>query len=140
MATSEATRAYQFSMLCFNCGGRKMCSTIKKPQNITNMIVAILKNASLIMLRTVFSNTIFAMAFMKLLLYLSCFFYTLYIWCIMLFFLNWYSLHARLNSHYYAWSYKKEKHKEIKGYRKYVQKEPTVKGCLLILDLRSFRS
>ena len=27
------------------------------------------------------------------------------------FFFNWYSLHARLNSHYEAWSYKKRKHK-----------------------------
>ena len=28
------------------------------------------------------------------------------------FFLNWDSLHARLNSHYEAWSYKKKKHKK----------------------------
>ena len=53
---------------------------------------------------------------------------------------NWGSLHARLNSHYKAWSYKKKKHKKIKAYRKSVQKEPTVKRCLLILDLKSFRS
>ena len=33
------------------------------------------------------------------------------------FFLNWYSLHARLNSHYEAWSYKKRKHKKVKAYR-----------------------
>ena len=26
-------------MLCFTCGKRKSCSTIKKSQNITNMIV-----------------------------------------------------------------------------------------------------
>ena len=49
---------------------------------------------------------------------------------------NWDSLHARLNSHYEAWSYKKNKHKKIKAYRKSVQKEPTVKRCLLILDWR----
>ena len=30
-------------------------------------------------------------------------------------FFNWDSLHARLNSHYEAWSYKKKKHKKIKG-------------------------
>ena len=30
---------------------------------------------------------------------------------IFFFFFNWYSLHARLNSHYEAWSYKKRKHK-----------------------------
>ena len=31
---------------------------------------------------------------------------------------NWDSHHARLNSHYEAWSYKKKKHKKIKAYRK----------------------
>ena len=31
-------------------------------------------------------------------------------------FLNWDSLHARLNSHYKVWSYKKKKHKKIKAY------------------------
>ena len=31
---------------------------------------------------------------------------------------NWDSLHARLNSHCKAWSYKKKKHKRIKGYNK----------------------
>ena len=39
---------------------------------------------------------------------------------IFLFFFNWDSLHARLNSHYKAWSYKKKKHKKIKAYRKSV--------------------
>ena len=37
------------------------------------------------------------------------------------FFFNWDSLHARLNSHYEAWSYKKKKKKSTKkitGYRK----------------------
>ena len=38
----------------------------------------------------------------------------------MKFFFNWDSLHARLNSHYEAWSYKKKKHKKIKTYRKFV--------------------
>ena len=33
---------------------------------------------------------------------------------------NWDSLHARLNSHYKAWSYKKKKLKKIKVYRKSV--------------------
>ena len=36
------------------------------------------------------------------------------------FFFNWDSLHARLNSHYVAWSYKKNKHKKVKVYRKFV--------------------
>ena len=34
------------------------------------------------------------------------------------FFFNWYSLHARLNSHYEAWSYKEKKHKKVKAYMK----------------------
>ena len=55
-------------------------------------------------------------------------------------FLNLDLLHARLNSHYKTWSYKKKKHKKIKAYRKSVQKKPTVKGCLLILDLKPFKS
>ena len=37
---------------------------------------------------------------------------------ILFFIFNWDSLHARLNSHYKAWSYKKKKHKKIKAYRK----------------------
>ena len=37
-----------------------------------------------------------------------------------LFFFNCASLHARLNSHYKAQSYKKKKHKKIKAYRKSV--------------------
>ena len=36
------------------------------------------------------------------------------------FFLNWDSLHARLNSHYEAWSYKQRNTKKITGYRKSV--------------------
>ena len=36
------------------------------------------------------------------------------------FFFNWDSLHARLNSHYKAWNYKKKKHKKIKTYMKSV--------------------
>ena len=40
--------------------------------------------------------------------------------------LNWDSLHARLSSHYEAWSYKKKKHNKITGYRKSVYKKPTV--------------
>ena len=30
-------------------------------------------------------------------------------------FFNWHSLHARLNSYYEAWSFKKSKHKMIKA-------------------------
>ena len=36
------------------------------------------------------------------------------------YFLNWDSLHARLNSHYKAWNYKKKKHRKIKSYKKSV--------------------
>ena len=57
------------------------------------------------------------------------------------FFFNCDSVHARLNSHYEAWSYKKKKHNKITTpYRKSVWKEPTVKRCLLILDLKPLRS
>ena len=56
------------------------------------------------------------------------------------FFFNWDSLHAWLNSHYEAWSDKKESTKKIIQYRKSVQKEPTVKTCLLILDLKPLKS
>ena len=50
------------------------------------------------------------------------------------------SLHARLNSHYKAWSSKKKKHKKAESYRTSVQKEPTVKKFLLILDLKPLKS
>ena len=50
------------------------------------------------------------------------------------------SLHARLNSHYEAWSYKKKKHNKITAYRKSIWKEPAVKRCLLILDVKPLRS
>ena len=53
---------------------------------------------------------------------------------------NWNSLHARLNRQYEAWSYKKNKHKKIRAQRKSVLKEPTVKRCLSILDLKPLRS
>ena len=35
---------------------------------------------------------------------------------------------------------RKEAQKKISGYRKSVWKEPTVKRCLLILDLKALRS
>ena len=54
-------------------------------------------------------------------------------------FFNWDSFHARLNSHYKAWNYKKKKHKKIKAYSKSLQREPTVSRCLSILDLKPFR-
>ena len=45
-----------------------------------------------------------------------------------------------LNTEYEAWNYKKNKHKKIKAYRKSFYKEPTVKRCLLILELKSLGS
>ena len=51
-----------------------------------------------------------------------------------------FSLHARLNSHYNRWSYKKGSTKKITGYRKSVYNEPTIKRCLLILDLKPLSS
>ena len=59
--------------------------------------------------------------------------------CNNLLFFNWNPLHPRLNSHCEAWSYKKKKHKKITAYRKSVQKEPTVKRCQLILDLKPLK-
>ena len=58
------------------------------------------------------------------------------------FFFNWDSLHARLNSHCKTWSYKKKKCKKIKIkiYSKSFWKESTVNRCLLILDLKPFKS
>ena len=50
------------------------------------------------------------------------------------------SLHAKLNSHYNTWSYKKGSTKKIMGYRKPVYNKPTVKRCLLIIDLKSLSS
>ena len=55
-------------------------------------------------------------------------------------FFNWDLLPVRLNRHYEAWSYKKTNYRKLKVYRKSVQKEPTVKRCLLILDLKQLRS
>ena len=48
---------------------------------------------------------------------------------------NWDSLHASLNSHNKASSYKKKNKKMIKAYWKPLQNERTVNRCLLILDL-----
>ena len=39
---------------------------------------------------------------------------------VLLYFVNYDSLHAKLNSHYKAWSCTKKKHKKIKAYRKSV--------------------
>ena len=52
------------------------------------------------------------------------------------------SLHARLNSQQPLPGMKlqEKKHKKNKAYRKSVYKEPTGKGCLLILDSKPLRS
>ena len=55
-------------------------------------------------------------------------------------FFNWDSRYARLNSHYMAWIYKEKKHRKIKAYRKSLYNETAVNRCLLILDLKPFRS
>ena len=50
-------------------------------------------------------------------------------------------LHARLNSHYKTRKRKKKKkHEKIKAYKKSLYKELAVNRCLLILDLKPFRS
>ena len=56
------------------------------------------------------------------------------------FFFNGDLLHARLNSNYKAWSYKKKEDRKIKAHRKSFQKEPTFNSCLLILELKPFIS
>ena len=53
-------------------------------------------------------------------LYISVMVLSLYISLYNTLFFNGDSLHARLNSHYEAWSYKKNKYKKIKAYRKSV--------------------
>ena len=52
--------------------------------------------------------------FYKLIVLFLVFFIYLFIY------FNWDSLHARLNSHYEAWSHKKKKHKKIRAHRKSV--------------------
>ena len=54
-------------------------------------------------------------------------------------FFNWDSLHTWLNSHY-KMELQEEAQKDYKRYRESLQKEPTVNICLLILDLKPFRS
>ena len=61
-------------------------------------------------------------------------------WSKLDFFKSWDSLHARLNSYYEAWSYKKKKYKKIKACMNSVSEESTDKMCLLILDLNPLRS
>ena len=51
------------------------------------------------------------------------------------FFFNWDSFHARLNGHYNAWNHMEKKHtKEI-----YFERTK-IKRCLLVLNLKPFRS
>ena len=49
-------------------------------------------------------------------LYIFVIYIEIYIYIFVIF--NWNSFHARLNSHYKTWSYKKKKHKNIKAYLK----------------------
>ena len=54
------------------------------------------------------------------------------------FFFNWNSLHARLNSHYKAWSFKKkDAQKRLKHTGNLFRKDLQLIG-LLILNLKSF--
>ena len=72
---------------------------------------------------------------------LSLYIYIIYIYIyIYIYIFNWDSLHARLNGHYNTWSCKKGSTKKITGYRKSVYNKPTVKRCLLILDLKPLSS
>ena len=55
-------------------------------------------------------------------------------------FFDWDSLYEKLNSHCKTWSYNKKEHKNVKAYRKSLYEELTVNRCLLILDLKPFKS
>ena len=52
------------------------------------------------------------------------------------FFVNWNSLHARLNSHYKAWSYKKKKYKKIKANLKHPYFSPIKASLFLMLTFQ----
>ena len=52
-----------------------------------------------------------------------------------LFLKNWDSLHARRNSHYDLWSYKKKKHIKVKEYRKSVLKKMSVNSRLKVTKI-----
>ena len=54
-------------------------------------------------------------------------------------FFNWDSLHARLNSDYKAWKYKKKKHKKIKAYRKWLIFAIDVKMDGSVFEEKSFK-
>ena len=51
---------------------------------------------------------------------LNSFYEVCFSWSCSVSFFNWDSLHARLNSEYKAWKYKKKKNKKIKTYRKWL--------------------
>ena len=57
-----------------------------------------------------------------------------------IYFFNWDFLHAVINRHSKAWSYKKKRHKKVKAYRKSIYKQPTDNRCLLILESNPIRS
>ena len=52
------------------------------------------------------------------------------------FFRNWDSLHARLNSHYEAWSYKKKKHKPLKA--NHLKHKLSLKATKIIGQTKTF--
>ena len=52
------------------------------------------------------------------------------------YFVNWNSLHARLNSHYKAWSYKKKKYKKIKANLKHPYFSPIKASLFLMLTFQ----
>ena len=82
-------------------------------------------------------NAISSVSKHKEILLASQFYFILFLF---IYFFDCDSLHARLNSHYKAWSYRKRSTKKIAGHTKSVLKEPTVKTCLLIIDLKPLRS
>ena len=73
----------------------------------------------------------------------SCFFFVCLFVCLFCFiylFFNWDSLNIKWHSHYEVFSYKEKKKKNIKNEQGNCLEMTLNKRCLLILDLKLFRS
>ena len=72
----------------------------------------------------------------------SCFFFCLFVclFCFIYLFFNWDSLNIKWHSHYEVFSYKEKKKKNIKNEQGNCLEMTLNKRCLLILDLKLFRS
>lgn len=70
----------------------------------------------------------------------SCFFLVFLFYCFVYLFFNWDSLNIKWHSHYEVSSYKEKKKKNIKNKQGSCLEMTLNKRCLLILDLKLFRS